>query len=235
LSAHRLHRRYLLHNIAPRIASIGLIPLELVPRGETFLMMEARSPCAPARALICSNVPNAIKVEQMTEQTLDPDHFRWLINARHQVQTLLADLYAFSTEHPELEERKLDRLLYGHLVAIAFSLCRAAFFAEKPRDWPDVFKGLNKALAKLIMDNTFLYPDEKASGSWTVTYYLQNARLRIFYVTEKHAKQLKQDDEYRRLFEAIDEGFDRTTKELWNDLMPMTSQIFNHLKSITAI
>jgi hypothetical protein len=96
------------------------------------------------------------------------------------------------------------------------------------------FKGLNKVLEKLIADNVFLYSDEKASGSWTVTYYLQNARLRIFYLTEKHAEELRENEEYRRLFGAIREGFDRTTKEIWDDLLPMTKQIFDHLKTIAA-
>jgi hypothetical protein len=117
-------------------------------------------------------------------------------------------------------------------VAIAFSLWRAAFFAEKPRDWPDVFVGLTTALEKLVADNTFLYGDEKTSGAWTVTYYLQNARLRIFYLTERHAPELKTEAEYNRLFEAIDGGFNRTTKEIWDDLMPITHRIFGHLKSI---
>jgi hypothetical protein len=163
---------------------------------------------------------------------MDVTYTDWLIESRHKVQRLMADLYNFSKQHPALAEREnSDRLVYGHLVAIAFSLWRAAFLADKSRDWSDVFPNLEKALEKLITDNSFLYPDEKASGSWSVTYYLQNARLRIFYLTGERAPGLKQNVTYSQLLNAVKNDFDETGVRIWDNLMLITHLIFDHLKA----
>jgi hypothetical protein len=131
-----------------------------------------------------------------------PD-YNWLIENRQAVQTLLLELYKYLNEHPCLPRKEPDRLIYGHLVAIAFSLWRAIVFAHHPRDWKTVFEHIEAALKKLIEDNSFLFPDERASASWTVTYYLQNARLRLFYAIDRHASDIKSHERYSELSNAI--------------------------------
>ena len=159
------------------------------------------------------------------------EHMYWLVKSRLAVQQLMVDLLFFLTKNERVLQSGRDRLIFGHLVAIAFSLWRAAFLAEKKRDWDLVNVDLALALEKLIEDNSFLYPDEKNFGSWTVTYFLNNARLRMFHAIERHVPELKQHPEYPSLLSAIDEGFDRNAVPIWNDLMRMTLLMFDALKT----
>ena len=98
----------------------------------------------------------------MASNEIDLEHMEWLIDRRGKVRGLMGDLYAFIRKNPRLEkDRGPDMLLYGHLVAIVFSLWRAVFLADNSRAWKKVFPQLRLALSKLIRNNTFLYPDEK--------------------------------------------------------------------------
>lgn len=86
---------------------------------------------------------------------------------------------------------KLLRLFYDHeaawktqklaraaqdLTAVAFSLWRAAFLADKTGRRIEVFKDGRKFIEKLIEDNAIAYVQDKASAEWTFNYYTRNAR-----------------------------------------------------------
>jgi hypothetical protein len=166
----------------------------------------------------------------MENQTpLTPAFADWLLSRRSDIQRLMADLYFFSKGKPDLDRPETNALIYGHLVAIAFSLWRAAFLAANSRDWEKTFKNIEPFLNKLIKDNSFLFPDEKTSGSWMVTYYLQNARLRLLHAF----KHLKDTDEiyieYQTLTDNLADEFGGDAKDEWDKLMNVTKLLFSHL------
>jgi hypothetical protein len=164
-------------------------------------------------------------------EPLTQDFADWLLTRRADIQRLMVDLYFFSKSNCQLQEHEPDRLIYGHLVAIAFSLWRAAFLADRRRDWTSTFEGLHAALDKLIRDNSFLFPDEKNSGSWTVTYYLQNARLRLLHA-QRHLKESHIRPDYTNLASQIHEEFGENARDTWDTLLLATKFLFTHLQSV---
>ena len=62
------------------------------------------------------------------------------------------------------------------LIAVSFSLWRAAFLAEKTGKRSIVFEHGRTFLEKVIEDNAISYPTDKGSLEWTFNYYTRNAR-----------------------------------------------------------
>lgn len=62
------------------------------------------------------------------------------------------------------------------MLAIAFSLWRAAFLADKTGKRSKVFDHGREFLAKVIEDNAIAYVQDKTSREWTFNYYTGNAR-----------------------------------------------------------
>jgi hypothetical protein len=168
-------------------------------------------------------------MKRMATPPLTSEFADWLLSRRADIQRFMVNLRFFSDGKPDLSRPESNGLIYGHLVAIAFSLWRAAFLAAHPRDWETTFGNINPFLTKLITDNSFLFPDEKDSGSWMVTYYLQNARLRLLHAS----KHLKDVDaiyfEYQTLIDNIGEQFSADAKDEWDKLMNVTKLLFSHL------
>ena len=112
-------------------------------------------------------------------------HYEWLIERRKDVQMLLLELYQYLKDNPDLPTKGVEKLVYGHLVAIAFSLWRAIVFADISRDWKEVFKHIELALVKLIEDSISVpisRRKEVCSPGLSRTIF-KTARLRLFWAT----------------------------------------------------
>jgi len=104
------------------------------------------------------------------------EHLDWAIKSRAQNQrSCLALLTLFENDSEFWKEKKAARAAQD-LVAVAFSLWRAAFLAEKTGKRADVFAHGRDFLAKLIEDNAISYVQDKNSKEWTFNYYTKNAR-----------------------------------------------------------
>lgn len=110
----------------------------------------------------------------------DPEHLKWAIEQRSEVQRTLLGVYNRLREHDPNDRDFVPKHMLDHFAGAAFSLWRAVFLAETFRDELNVHNSLEAYLAKLIADNAVTYGDDKAARDWTVGYYLENAKLRIW-------------------------------------------------------
>lgn len=103
-------------------------------------------------------------------------HLEWALASRSGNQTSSLKLLRLFYDHEGAwKTQKLARAAQD-LTAVAFSLWRAAFLADKTGRRIEVFNDGRKFLEKLIEDNSIAYVQDKASAEWTFNYYTRNAR-----------------------------------------------------------
>jgi hypothetical protein len=100
----------------------------------------------------------------------------WAIQSRAKNQICSLRLLTLFEEHEDRwKTRKFSRAAQD-LIAVSFSLWRAAFLADKTSKRADVFDHGRKFLEQIIEDNAISYPQDKKSREWTFNYYTRNAR-----------------------------------------------------------
>jgi hypothetical protein len=109
----------------------------------------------------------------------DLEHLEWLLTSRTEIQQTLLAFYRFIRENPRGLKHDAEYDVTQLFVAAGFSLWRAVFLSETARDWDTVYPNLEQFLATVISDNAITYQDDKRYRSWTVTYYLENAKFRL--------------------------------------------------------
>jgi hypothetical protein len=103
-------------------------------------------------------------------------HLEWAIRSRYSNQQCSLKLLALFEDHETIwKTQKLARAAQD-LIAVAFSLWRAAFLADKSGSREAVFAHGKEFLARLIEDNSISYPQDKTAREWTFNYYTRNAR-----------------------------------------------------------
>jgi len=65
------------------------------------------------------------------------------------------------------------------LLAVSFSLWRAAFLADKTAKRTAVFSHATEFLEKIIEDNAISYVQDRKCNEWTFNYYTRNARASL--------------------------------------------------------
>jgi len=126
----------------------------------------------------------------MTERSTDLENLAWLVDSRNKIQSLMLRLYRLAQD-PDVNEAKRPENLHD-LIGAAFSLWRAVFLANAkalnseqdpegkkrgPRQKLD--KDAADFLKRVIDTNAISFVDDLRFGSWTVGYYLNNARFRL--------------------------------------------------------
>jgi hypothetical protein len=106
---------------------------------------------------------------------LGPAHLEWLIQSRMRNQNACLRLFNTFEKYPEQAKSQTFRAHSQTLVAVGFSLWRAAFLADKTGDREAVFADARIFLAKLLTDNAINYPQDRGSREWTFNYYMTNA------------------------------------------------------------
>jgi hypothetical protein len=119
----------------------------------------------------------------------DETYMTWLVEARTHIQRMLLHLFNLTKLFPGIAKKHDDLIFLDLAVGAAFSLWRAVFLGDTPRDLSSRLDALKKFLDKAIMDNAVLYPDEKANRAWVVGYYLTNAKLRVLALASIEPKQ----------------------------------------------
>jgi hypothetical protein len=110
-------------------------------------------------------------------QSMDSKHLEWMINSRAaNLRTSLFLLNLFRENEGAILGRTDDATM---LVAISFSLWRAAFLADKTGVAKEVVKNAQSFLEKMIVDNSIQYRDDVNSREWTFNYYMYNAESRL--------------------------------------------------------
>lgn len=112
----------------------------------------------------------------MTEhQERSTEHLRWLIKSRSENQQAAVDLYDVLNRFPKSGQTHAGQ----SLVAIAFSLWRAAFLADRTGKLRARSEKATVFLHKMIGDNAITYTQDRESREWTFKYYLDNAGYRL--------------------------------------------------------
>jgi hypothetical protein len=110
----------------------------------------------------------------ITQEKLD--HLKWSIESRGKNQaSALRLLGLFQKYETTWKSKKYSRAAQD-LIAVSFSLWRAAFLAEKNGKRSIVFEHGRDFLARVIEDNAISYPSDKGSLEWTFNYYTRHAR-----------------------------------------------------------
>ena len=106
-------------------------------------------------------------------------HLKWAIESRARNQVCALRLLALFRKHESKWKSKKYARAAQDLVAVSFSLWRAAFLADKTSKRAAVFEHGRAFLEHVIEDNAISYPQDKNSREWTFNYYTRNARFSL--------------------------------------------------------
>jgi len=122
-----------------------------------------------------------MKGEKVTSTfPLDSELTSFAIEARHQIQHALHDLYRCSDCLPPLHSKIPYHDVFHLLVGSGFALWRAAFLADfKDRDPKKAVPVARHFLEAILTSNIVTFGDEKKAEDWSGGYYINNAALRL--------------------------------------------------------
>jgi hypothetical protein len=150
-------------------------------------------------------------------------HLKWAIESRAKNQTCALRLLTLFQKYESTWKTKKYSRAAQDLIAVSFSLWRAAFLAEKKGKRSIVFEHGRDFLEKVIEDNAISYPTDKSSLEWTFNYYTRNARSSL----QQLAKFWKDAaPEY--------EGKKRNPAERWDYCQSLLDQIVSNFETVLA-
>jgi hypothetical protein len=112
------------------------------------------------------------------------EHLEWAIRSRAANQQCCLRILKLFANYPEFWRTKKFSRAAQELVAISFSLWRAAFLAEKTGKRGAVFAHGRDFLERLIEDNSISYPQDKTAREWTFNFYTRNARFSLEFLAK---------------------------------------------------
>lgn len=118
----------------------------------------------------------------MSQAVTKHDHLEWAIRSRARNQECCLKLLRLFDEDPAFWKTKTASRASQELLAVAFSLWRAAFLADKTGKREQVFTHGRDFLARLIEDNAIAYPQDKTAREWSFNYYTRNARYSLEFL-----------------------------------------------------
>jgi hypothetical protein len=130
-------------------------------------------------------IAEAGKARALQENTISkesiptPAHLDWVIDGRAKNQRAALDLYEMVKNHtPRI--RKLGLLAdVQNLAAVAFSLWRAVFLADRKGKIEAKLADAEYFLGKMLTDNAIAFTQDRTAREWTFNYYIDNAWYRL--------------------------------------------------------
>lgn len=116
------------------------------------------------------------------------EHLEWAINSRTRNQQSNLKLLKLLEEHTDEWKAKRNAPIAQDLIAVAFSLWRAAFLADKSGKRSEVLSHGMVFLETVVRDNAIGFPQDKKSQEWTFNFYTRNARYAL-----EHLHKLRSD------------------------------------------
>jgi hypothetical protein len=109
-----------------------------------------------------------------------PTKLQWRIDRRALVQALLFDLWSFLDRHSEFWQGPDDFWhMMNRLVAIGFSLWRAAFLTDASGERKEIQSQTKEFIEKVLTHNAITFADDHKMSELTMLYYNNNARYRL--------------------------------------------------------
>jgi hypothetical protein len=150
-------------------------------------------------------------------------HLKWATESRARNQACaLRLLTLFEKYDSKWKTKKFSRAAQD-LIAVSFSLWRAAFLADKTSKRSEVFEHGRTFLEKIIEDNAISYPQDKHSREWTFNYYTRNAR-----------SSLQQLAQFWKDAAPEYEGKKRTPADRWDYCQSLLDQIVTNFETMLA-
>lgn len=119
------------------------------------------------------------------QDDVTPEHLDWLNESRRRILRSATDLRRLMDEHKTSLQQVMYRNVSEALVAICFSLWRAAFLADKTGEREAVFEDARLFLGKIIVDNAIAFTQDRIHREWTFNYYVSNAENRLWFLSKK--------------------------------------------------
>ncbi|HEY2011757.1 MAG TPA: hypothetical protein VGH23_22395 [Rhizomicrobium sp.] len=116
------------------------------------------------------------------DDQLDIEHLTWLVESRAKNQKASLKLLSLFRSYSTEIKSSRPALIAQKLVAVAFSLWRAAFLADKKNQ--DGLEHADIFLEKMIVDNAINYPQDRTARAWSFSYYISNARHHLKQLAE---------------------------------------------------
>lgn len=144
-------------------------------------------------------------------------HLEWAVNSRYQNQLCAVKLLKlFEGYKSQFKSQKWSRIAQN-LVAVSFSLWRAAFLADKISKRSIVLIHAKTFLVKIVEDNAISYPQDRNSNEWTFNYYTKSAKHALIEICKNSKNSVPPFEErtrnpkerweyYQELLEKIVEG-----------------------------
>jgi hypothetical protein len=118
------------------------------------------------------------------EATISIAHFEWAVSNRAANQLASIKLLDLMRKHPEEVKSATHGANAQRLVAVAFSLWRAVFLADKAGVRKVVIAQAQQFLEKLITDNAIAFAQDRASREWTFNYYMNASTHNLLFLAK---------------------------------------------------
>jgi hypothetical protein len=116
-----------------------------------------------------------------------------------------------------------------NLVAVCFSLWRAAFLADKTGTRHAVLQDARTFSGKMLTDNAITYPQDRSAREWTFNYYMNGAKDCLMHLADRweHIRTVlsrprrvvKGTTAPQRRWNRHQEAFEAAVQSLENDLL----------------
>jgi hypothetical protein len=116
---------------------------------------------------------------------LSPVHLAWLVESRAINQRGALKLFRLLEKHPDKMKSSDLSMVAQNLVAVCFSLWRAAFLADKTGTRHAVLQDARTFLGKMLTDNAITYPQDRSAREWTFNYYMNNAKDCLMHLSDR--------------------------------------------------
>jgi len=115
----------------------------------------------------------------MPEDSPSIDHLEWLISARGETNQTALKLLKLFEDHREQLKKYPFSVQAQELLAIAFSLWRAVFLADRKGKAELKADHAEQFLRKMLVDNAISFAQDRSWKEWAFNYYMGDARLRL--------------------------------------------------------
>jgi len=110
------------------------------------------------------------------EEAKNIEHLAWAIKSRRRIQSATLQLYELMLSQSATTEQRKQML---ELAAVAFSLWRAAFLADRKAGTEARTVHAREFVLKMLTDNSIAFAQDRAGRNWTFSYYIDNAYHRL--------------------------------------------------------
>lgn len=156
-------------------------------------------------------------------------HLEWLVESRSRNQRAALKLFKLFESHPTAVKNTHLHPASRNLVAVCFSLWRAAFLADQTGTRAAVFEDAQLFLKMMLADNAINYPQDRSTREWTFNYYMNNANSGLLLLSRrwkdvestlsKDKKVTKGTTPSQRRWDRHQEAFEVAVASFGNDLV----------------